>query len=266
MKERKFVTYMKKIAYKREKNILEKQNKSDNGSHSSIRVRSFVFCLIAAFILYMVMLYIERSVLNSDEKVPVYVTGKEIVKDTLITEENAADYLVCEERSVSELPQGYITDIKEVTDMITDRTYAKNEVITISGFVSEQDRVSEIENPVEVSLNANTLSQVVGGVLRAGDYINIWSVQTASAYDLKTTQAVRICSHAYVTRAFTSSGVQIDRDATEEQATTVINIVIPADKEEEFNLALANGTIRVGRCLYDGTYIDWEESDNGNGR
>lgn len=240
---------MKKLMYKKD---TKNPEKSENKEHRrSIRVRSFILCFIAALVLYAVMLYIEKSVLDEDEKTKVYVTANELVRDTLITEDNVSDYFKLEEYSTSGLPEGCITDITSIIGMIADRTYAPKEIITLTGFVSENERIQGIENPIEVSLNANTLSQVVGGVLRAGDYINIWSVQQSSGIGDKTTSAVQICSHAYVTRAFTSSGVQVDRDAADEQATTVINIVIPADKEEEFNIALANGTIRVGRCLDD---------------
>ena len=31
----------------------------------------------------------------------------------------------------------------------------------------------------------------------------------------------------------------------------IINIVIPAEQEEEFNTAIAEGTLRVGRYLYE---------------
>lgn len=250
---------MKKLMYK--KKDTNNPEKKDKKEHSrSIRVRSFMLCFIAALVLYAVMLYIEKTVLDEDEKTKVYVAADELVKDTLITDDNASAYFRLEEYSTSGLPEGCVTDIALITGLIADRTYAPKEIITLSGFVSESERIQGIENPVEVSLNANTLSQVVGGVLRAGDYINIWSVQQSGISE-KTTSAVQICSHAYVTRAFTSSGVQVDRDADDEQATTVINIVIPADKEEEFNIALANGTIRVGRCLYDSGYE--EEADDG---
>ncbi len=247
---------MKTINYK--KAVPDKEIKEKGETHRRIRLRSLIFCLVTAFILYAALLYIERNVINADDKTQVYVAGSVIVEDTLITADNAAQYFVLQERSTNSLPEGVITDLSMLTGRIADRPYEQNEIVTIAGFVLPDDRISEIENPVEVSLNASMLSQVVGGVLRAGDYINIWSVVQEPGNSKEFT-AVQICSHAYVTRAFTPSGVQIDRNASEEQATTVINIVIPADKEAEFNTALAAGTIRVGRCLYDTSIQEAEE-------
>ena len=34
-------------------------------------------------------------------------------------------------------------------------------------------------------------------------------------------------------------------------AAMIINIIIPAEQEEEFNTAVSEGTLRVGRYLYD---------------
>ena len=31
----------------------------------------------------------------------------------------------------------------------------------------------------------------------------------------------------------------------------VVNIIIPGEKEEEFNVALEKGTLRIGRCMYE---------------
>ena len=248
---------MKTINYKAVPDKKESEEKREP-RHKNIRLRSLMFCFVSALLLYAVLLYIECNVINAEDRAQVYVAAEQLVEDTLITEDNASHYFKLQTCSTSGLPDGVITDLSVLTGRIADRTYNPNEIVTISGFVLPDERISGIANPVEVSLNANMLSQVVGGVLRAGDYINIWSVVQDSGNN-KEFMAVQICSHAYVTRAFTSSGVQVDRDSTEEQATTVINIVIPADKEAEFNTALAAGTIRVGRCLYDTSMQEAEE-------
>lgn len=64
------------------------------------------------------------------------------------------------------------------------------------------------------------------------------------------TESKNICTHAYVTRTFTSSGEEAAGD-DKDKATLVINIIIPAEQEEEFNRAIVEGTVRVGRYMYD---------------
>ena len=53
-----------------------------------------------------------------------------------------------------------------------------------------------------------------------------------------------------MTRTFSSAGEaagEVDSDS----ATMIMNIVTPAEQEEEFNTAIAEGTLRVGRYLYE---------------
>ena len=100
-------------------------------------------------------------------------------------------------------------------------------------------------------MNANNLSQVVGGILREGDRINIWSVTETNNNGVGKVTAEKICDYAYVTRVFTAAGVQVNAASGNDSAAMVINIIIPEEKEQEFNIALEKGTLRVGRCMYE---------------
>ena len=93
-------------------------------------------------------------------------------------------------------------------------------------------------------MNANNLSQVVGGILREGDRINIWSVTETNNNGVGKVTAEKICDYAYVTRVFTAAGVQVNADSGNDSAAMVINIIIPEEKEQEFNIALEKGTLR----------------------
>jgi hypothetical protein len=126
----------------------------------------------------------------------------------------------------------------------------KNEILTGKSFSSLDERTRGIEHPIEVSLNASSLSQMAGGVIRAGDYINVWAVKSTNINGESVTKTESICTHAYVTRAFTSSGEEASGN-DKDKATLVINIIIPAEHEEEFNRAIVEGTVRVGRYMYD---------------
>lgn len=92
---------------------------------------------------------------------------------------------------------------------------------------------------------------MVGGIIREGDRINIWSLSKRNENGGSIMEAEKICDYAYVTRVFTAAGVQVGQAAQDSAAATVVNIVIPESKEEEFNIALEMGTLRVGRCMYD---------------
>lgn len=249
---------MKRILYQRKEKAAQekpqkekKEKKKEEKSEKAFQAKTFLYCFAATFILYAVMLVLEKAVIEADARIDVYVAAAELEEDVTITPENAGEYFVKESRSIAALPEGYITDITAIMGKISAREYIPKEIVTVNGFRDISEVLTDIVNPVEVSLNANVLSQVVGGVLRAGDYINIWSVKETGTGGEKEIEAVQICKSAYVSRAFTASGEQVDRSDADEQATTVINIIIPAASEEDFNTALASGSIRVGRCLYE---------------
>lgn len=241
------------LSYKKnkpEKEVKEKKEKKKG----PVNIKVFVYCFITTFILYALIVAVEKAILDSEERIPVYVAVRDVPEDLLITEENVSTYFALEERGKDTLPRGYITDLGGLTGFLTDEDILENEVAVASSFVKEQSLIEKIENPVEVSLNASNLAQVVGGVLRTGDFINIWSVKTVSKNGVQTVEAVSIYEGAYVTRAFTSTGEEVSRDGAEESSTTVINIVIPAEYEEAFNKAMADGSVRLGR-IYDADFM-----------
>ena len=228
----------------------------------SFNARLFLYSFFVSFALYVLMLFVERGMLNDKEYVSVYVTASAVDKETVITAENVEVYFTLQERETDSLPEGYITNSGMLEGKILSRGYVKNEIITMSGFTDIDERIAGIENPVEVSFSAGNLSQVAGGVLRAGDYINIWSVSEGAGYDRTNIIAEPICRYAYVSRVFSASGEEVGNDDKGGHAATVINIIIPSDMEEKFNIALSKGTLRAGRCMYgQGENEAWENSN-----
>lgn len=213
--------------------------------------RVIVYSLIMTLVLYAVMLFVERTVLKSADYEYVYAAKMTVEKNTILTLENIDEYFELAERQADWLPQGSVTDVGQLVGKIVKYGYEKNQIVTLSGLSESDIRTEKIENPVEVALDGGSLSQMVGGIIREGDRINIWSVSRENENGENTVKADKICDYAYVTRVFTSSGVQLKQTSQDAGAAMVVNIVIPASKEEEFNIALEKGTLRVGRCMYD---------------
>jgi hypothetical protein len=238
---------MKRINYRREK---EQGGKESKENKAGLSARVILYCIIITVVLYVLMIFIEKSVINADDNKIVYVAVKEVPENILVTEENIGTYFEAKERALSAVPDKAIENGAELYGMYTDRVINKNEIVTGESFSSLDERTKDIEHPIEVSLNASNLSQLVGGVLRTGDYINIWSVKSNTINGEKITETKNICSHVYVTRTFSSSG-EIASEDNADMATMIVNIIIPAEQEEEFNTAIVEGTLRVGRYLYD---------------
>lgn len=250
---------LKKVGRRRLRGGLIKEKRQRGG----VNVRVLVYSLVVTMTLYAIMLFVERNVLQSADYTVVYVAKTDIAQNTMLTAENTGVYFAPEERRSDWLPAGSVTDITQLFGMMTTQNISCNEVVT-TGKLSAVDRRTEgMESPVEVSLNAGNLSQVVGGVLREGDRINIWCVTETNNNGITVVNAEKICDYAYITRVFTSSGVQV-KNGSGEEAAMVVNIVIPGKKEEEFNAALYRGTLRIGRCMYERTDTIYGEREENN--
>ena len=235
---------MKKIIYRQKK--ADKVKKEKGGVSAKVILCS----VIVAAVLYALLIFVEKSIVDSEATKQVYVSVKEVPENLLITAENIGGYFALMERPLSAVPDNAVENAAELYGKYTDRVIDKNEILTGKSFSSLDERTRGIEHPIEVSLNASSLSQMVGGVIRAGDYINIWAVKNTNINGESVTKTENICTHAYVTRTFTSSGEEASGN-DKDKATLVINIIIPAEQEEEFNRAIVEGTVRVGRYMYD---------------
>lgn len=252
---------LKNVGRKRKpKEVLIKEKRQ----RGVLNVRVLIYSFIVTMTLYAIMLFVEGKVLKQEDYTAVYVAQTDIAENTMISADNAGMYFSLEQRRSDWLPVGCVTDMTQLLGMMTAQDIAVNEILTM-GKLSDTDRRTEgMEAPVEVSLNANNLSQVVGGVLREGDRINIWSVSENNSNGIAVVSAEKICDYAYVTRVFTTAGVQLRNGTADDNAAMVINIVIPGKREEEFNVALESGTLRIGRCMYELTKTAHGEKGEGN--
>ncbi len=235
---------MKKIIYRQKKADKVKKEKS------GVSAKVILCSVIVSAVLYALLIFVEKSIVDSEATKQVYVSVKEVPENLLITAENIGGYFALMERPLSAVPDNAVENAAELYGKYTGRMIDKNEILTGNSFSSLDERTRGIEHPIEVSLNASSLSQMVGGVIRAGDYINIWAVKNTNINGESVTKTENICTHAYVTRTFTSSGEEASGN-DKDKATLVINIIIPAEQEEEFNRAIVEGTVRVGRYMYD---------------
>lgn len=242
---------MKKIKYEK-KEQKEKAKLKEQKEARRFSVKLAFYSFIITILLYIIMVFVEKVIINAEDTILVYVSASDIEKDVDITWDNFDMYFKQEYRAISTLPGKIVTNANALVGMITDRQIQENEVITMDSFSSVDNRVKGIVNPVEISFNVANIAQVVGGVLREGDYINIWSVKTVRENGYNDTKAEQICRLAYVTRAFTSTGAEVGRGVeNSDEATVVINIIISAKDEAAFNKAIVDGTVRVSRVMYD---------------
>lgn len=194
-----------------------------------------IVSLLVAVIVYVVMLNAEKTALSDYEKGTVYVTTKPVPKGTLIT----ADYITQKEVDKSLIPSGAVSNPEDLTDLISVYAVDQGSIITTGMFTAVNDITKDMTQPVVAGFKADDLYQVVGGVLRSGDRINIYQVT-----DDNWTDASLVWGNVFVQEVFDSAGAVISTSDSTTPAQRV-NIYMDNDNVAAFYAALAQGSLRV---------------------
>lgn len=215
-----------------------------------------IVSLLVAVIVYAVMLNAEKTALSDYEKGTVYVTTKPVPKGTMIT----ADYITQKEVDKSLIPSGAVSRPEDLTDLISVYAVDQGSIITAGMLISVNDITKDMEQPVVAGFKADDLYQVVGGVLRSGDRINIYQVDENvnkgdTSQSLANTDAEGnwtetystaslVWGNVFVQEVFDSAGTVISTADTTTPAQRV-NIYMDNDNVAAFYAALAQGSLRV---------------------
>lgn len=186
------------------------------------------------------MLQMEKAALSGYEKGTVWVAVKEIPRGFVPEDNNWQEYM--EQRLVdcTMIPDTGITGTEEMVGLMAVYSIEPGTLLTRGMFESRQEILKQLEMPVVAGFKVDDLYQLVGGVLRPGDRIHIYSLNEEG-------EVKEIWENLYVEQAFDSNGNSVDAD---DRTTAVSRINICIDKEdvEEFYADLAAGSLRVVRA------------------
>lgn len=208
------------------------------------KINRILASILVAIVVWVAAIYAANSIINESRHIQVYRVKQNMASGTKITQGNAGEYLEKCSMAEDSLPDGYVTDESVLYNTFTNRDYVAKEIITTHGVKSKQSMIENIENPVELSVAVASIDAAVGGILREGDFINIYSVANNST-------ATLIMNNAYVTKALDSSGKEILR-SDKQSTATVINLLVPVSIESQFNKELMAGTVRMSLVHGDG--------------
>lgn len=204
-------------------------------------IRLIVVSGILSLIVFIALLVVQSNILDMEEKIPVYVVKTEIKEGTKITSSNVSDYFTVTDRVVNTLPKNYIKkgDTSKLIDKFVEKDYAENEVVTSNALSDRASILDGMKKPVEVTFSSSAVN-VVGGILREGDTVNI--------YRIKDGVATELLGKGYIYKAFEGTTEVATDD--KESVTTMFSIVI----EEEittFFFENSAGTLKLTKVLYD---------------
>lgn len=231
-------------------------------------IKRLTIAFLVAFVLFILLLIIQSSILNQEDKQQVYQVIKDIETGTKIDESNIDSYLQLKEVQLSLIPENYITDAEDINGKFTNRAYKARDIITKDGITDVEKMYKDsIVNPVEVSFNVGDISVAVSGTIKEGDYVNIYGLRKDAFNDSQLAEMAEelyledeyfTFKHVYISKVYDGSGVRIntDQDST---AGVLFTIILSEDDVTTFNEMLSNCTIRMAKLVYDSdkTYLDY---------
>lgn len=247
-----FASYKKAQQLKLQK---EKEELAKNAGDKPVRMklttaRRLVVSFLISVMLFSICILLLKNMAVEEETVPVMVTVKDIPANFKMSDK-LSGYFTIRQIPVSMLPEGAVSKPEQIAGQFSVCGIGINQMVTKDFFMDKEAAAVVYTDPLEVSVGTGTISQIVGGTIREGDMVNISSVKGCyvtgeDGNSTYTYTAEPIVEKAYVTRTFTAAGERVDSQDTE-QPVTVINIIISAEQEEAFNIALAEGTLRISR-------------------
>jgi len=201
-----------------------------------------VVALVAAIVVFGVMLQMEKNVLTQYEKGVIFVAKKEIMKGQVITEANYEEYMEWRELDKSCIPPTALSGSEQIQHMVPKADIEPGVLLTQGMFENINEITRDMTEPVIAGIKAEDLYQVVGGTLRAGDRIHIYKVNEEGLVTL-------IWSNLYVQQVFDNSGlaIQVDNNGVAAQR---INVYMDKKDVERFYSEMSTGNLRVVKVCY----------------
>ncbi len=216
--------------------------KKERKDKKNILPKAAAAALLAAVIVFCIMLNVEKNAMAAYEKGKILVTARDIAEGVVLTPENAAQYLEEKEMDKSLIPQAAVTDESQIYQQMTVHKLDRGVVITEAMLQDLDQMLQDMEEPVIAGFKADDLYQVVSGTLRSGDRIHIYTV------DMDTQSTYLVWENIFIREVFDGSGVMIDAGDSVTAAQR-INILMEKENVEQFYSELAAGSLRVVKAM-----------------
>ena len=216
---------------------MKKKGKAEkHKGDSPLKTGVILAALLTAVAVFAVMVQMEKKILTQYEKGVIYVAAVEIPKGEIITESNYAKYFVQQELDCSSIPATAVCSADQIKGLVAKTDIEQGVLLTLGMFESLEEVLETMEHPVIAGFKAEDLYQVVSGVLRSGDRVNIYSV--------KEDAVTLVWQNVFVQQVFDASGTAI---ASGDGITAAqrINVYLNQKDVEQFYGELAAGSLRV---------------------
>lgn len=196
------------------------------------KITGLVIGLVMTLTLFFVLTFIQHRMLMDTEKTVAVLAKKLIPAGTVITDENASDFLKeVEISSVLATPETY-QSVSSLFGKYVMRNTEANEIMYSGLLGDDAETLSKYENPIELSLNIEENASAVAGSIRKGDYVNVYAgmknQEGNSVYDL-------VLERVLINEVYDANTVKIAMSDTESVALTFTFYMETEDVPELLN-------------------------------
>ncbi len=206
----------------------------------TIRWKKLAISFTLALVIFITLLFVEKNALGNESSIAVVKAIRDMEAGFALSGEDWEQYVQLDYVAEGKVPEGAYSSLEEVQNLILNRDVFTNELLTTRNAGEEQEYVLGFENPVEVGIKVNDVSQVVGGVLREGDLVNVSLVNGA------TNENEEILREALVVRAIHADGTPVTRE-DEDKSAIIINLLIDKGDEAVLNQSVNLGVLRLSK-------------------
>lgn len=224
-------------------NVKMKREKGKEDRRLSVKkfkMGGIIAALAASFAIFAAMVQIEKNVLTQYERDTIYIAAREIPKGQLITEDNYKLYFMEQQLDKSCIPATALRSPEQVAELAAVYTIEQGVLLTQGMFRRMDEILAQMERPVVAGFKAEDIYQVAGGVLRAGDRVNIYAVREEGTS--------LVWQRVYIQQVFDASGNTIPSGDTVTAAQRV-NVFLDEIDVEDFYTQLAGGSLRVVKLI-----------------
>lgn len=218
----------------------ERKKRERRQGVSRLRMGGVVAALVASVAIFITMVRMEKNILTQYEKGTIYTAATEIPKGQLITADNYQQYFSEQQLDKSCIPPTALSSPAQVTGLVAVYDIEPGILLTGGMFQELNSILKKMREPVVAGFKAEDIYQVAGGVLRAGDRVNIYSV--------KEGETGLVWSNVFVQQVFDASGTAIPNGDTVTAAQR-INVYLNVAEVQDFYTELAGGSLRVVKLL-----------------
>lgn len=205
------------------------------------KTSSLMFALMAFLITCVVffgLIGLENYFSNQIVYQQVVIAKTEIPDNTIITEDNASQYLEISSVVVTEVTANTLTSADNILNMQAKITIDANSIVTTNEFEDLSVYTENMEDPIQISVDVSDIASADAGKIRAGDLVNLTvmadadSLEGATDSDSSSITIIDSSASAAPTEDDSESTVT-DESTTDETSSSEVISDEPVEETDE---------------------------------